>query len=244
LKDLRGYYSHIAVLDECVRQLRDAVNQSGSAEDTIFVFTSDHGDMLQSQGLPRKQFPWDESIRVPFLVSYPRALSRRKRKLLTPIDAPDIMPTLLSLAGIRVPESVQGADYSDLVRGRTKEAAEPAALLNLPASFSVIRRHGFAEYRGVRTPRYTYVRSIHGPWLFYDNQLDPYQKRNLACLDKYRDLQAKLERMLDKKLKAAGDEFLPGARYIERANAGHYREVNADVARVKSPWGDWESTWR
>jgi arylsulfatase A-like enzyme len=243
-KDLRGYYAHIAALDDCVRQLREVVNQSGAADDTIFLFASDHGDMLQCQGLPRKQFPWDESIRVPFLVSYPRLLHRRKRRLITPIDAPDIMPTLLGLAGIRVPESVQGTDYSDLLKGSGKEEAEPYALLNLPVSFSVIRRHGFAEYRGVRTPRYTFVRSIHGPWLLYDNKTDPYQKQNLVGTERYRDLQAKLERMLDKKLKAAGDEFLPGSRYVERANAQYYREVSAPVAHVKSPWGDWESTWK
>ena len=200
--------------------------------------------MLQSQGLPRKQFPWDESIRVPFLVRYPRLLGRGKRQLITPIDAPDIMPTLCGLAGRRVPESVQGHDYSPLMTGRRKEQAEPSALLNLPVSFSVIRRHGIAEYRGLRTPRHTYVRSIHGPWLLYDNQADPYQKQNLVGKGRYRDLQARLERMLDKKLEAAGDDFLPGARYVERAHAQHYREVSAEVTRVKSPWGDWESTWQ
>ena len=129
-----------------------------------------------------------------------------------------------------------------MIRGQRQDEAEPAALLNLPASFSVVRRQGFAEYRGVRTPRYTYVRSIHGPWLLYDNQTDPYQKRNLV--GKERALEARLERKLDGMLKKAGDEFLPGDRYIERAHAAHYREVVAPVGRVKSPWGDWESTWR
>jgi hypothetical protein len=88
------------------------------------------------------------------------------------------------------------------------------------------------------------VRSIHGAWLLYDNETDPFQKQNLVGKDKYRDLQRRLERMLDKKLKSAGDEFLPGARYVERANAQHYREVSAPVARVSSPWGDWESNWQ
>jgi arylsulfatase A-like enzyme len=243
-KDLRGYYAHMAALDDCVKRLKEAVEAGGNSEDTIFVFASDHGDMLQSQGLPRKQFPWDESIRVPFLVRYPRLLGRRKRELITPIDAPDIMPTLLGLAGLKVPDSVQGSDYAALVIGRKREDAEPAALLNLPVSFSVIRRHGVAEYRGLRTPRYTFVRSIHGAWLLYDNETDPFQKQNLVGKDKYLDLQLRLERMLDKRLKSVGDEFLPGARYVERANARHYREVSAPVARVSSPWGDWQSNWQ
>ena len=87
-----------------------------------------------------------------------------------------------------------------------------------------------------------YVRSIHGPWLLYDNQSDPDQERNLV--GKERALEARLERKLDGMLKKAGDEFLPGDRCIERAHAAHYREVVAPVGRVKSPWGDWESTWR
>ena len=242
VKNLRGYYAHMTALDDCVRQLRDAVEATGHADDTIFVFTSDHGDMLQSQGLHHKQQPWDESIRVPFLIRYPRLLGRRRRTSITPIDAPDILPTLLGLAGLPAAESAQGTNYAPLIRGQRQDEAEPAALLNLPASFSVVRRQGFAEYRGVRTPRYTYVRSIHGPWLLYDNQTDPYQKRNLV--GKERALEARLESKLDGMLKKAGDEFLPGDRYIERAHAAHYREVVAPVGRVKSPWGDWESTWR
>lgn len=243
-KDLRGYYSHIAALDECVRDVKKAIDESGMSEDTIFVFASDHGDMLQSQGLPRKQFPWDESIRVPFLVRYPRKFGRTKRELITPIDAPDIMPTLLGMAEIKIPESVQGTDYSVLMNGKKKEETEPTALLNLPVSFSVIRRHGFAEYRGLRTPRYTYVRSINGPWLLYDNKVDPYQKQNLIHKSKYRSLQYRMDQLLEKKLKAAGDDFLPGARYAERAHATHYREVNAEVGQFESPWGDWRSTWQ
>jgi hypothetical protein len=54
-----------------------------------------------------------------------------------------------------------------------------------------------------------WTNSCHGPWLLYDNQADPYQKQNLVGKGRYRDLQARLERMLDKKLKAAGDDFLP-----------------------------------
>lgn len=242
IKNLKGYYAHCAALDDCVKRLRETVDNTGRAEDTIFIFTSDHGDMLQSQGTHHKQQPWDESLRVPFLVRYPRLLGRKRRESISPIDAPDIMPTLLGLAGLPVPESVQGKDWSPLIGGKTKDDAEPAALLNLPASFSVVRRFGFAEYRGVRTPRYTYVRSIHGPWLLYDNQADPYQKLNLV--NQQPELRSRLDRRLDEMLKRAGDEFLPGARYVERAGASHYREVNAAPGETKSPWGDWQSTWR
>lgn len=243
-KNLRGYYAHIAALDECVAELRQAVADSGSGEDTIFVFASDHGDMLQSQGTHHKQQPWDESLRVPFLVHYPRVLGRKRRESATPIDAPDVMPTLLGLCRLPVPESVQGVDHSPLIRGSKKDEAEPAALLNLPASFSVVRSLGIAEYRGIRTPRYTYVRSIEGPWLLYDNKVDPFQKRNLVGQERQRDLQARMDRRLETMLKRVGDEFLPGARYVERAHAEHYLEVNNPIGQTRSPWGDWASTLR
>lgn len=243
-KDFKGYYAHIAALDDCVEKVKQAIESSGAADDTILIFASDHGDMLQSQGLPRKQFPWDESIRVPFLLRYPRRFGRKQRSVQNFLDAPDIMPTLIGLSGLKVPESVQGKDLSPVLRGSKKEDRNDAALLNLPASFSVIRRHGCAEYRGLRTSQYTFVRSIHGPWLLYDNAADPFQKQNLVGNSRYRDIQLRLEKRLDQKLKSIGDEFLPGSRYIERANATHYQEVNAPVGEVESPWGDWKSNWK
>ena len=104
------------------------------------------------------------------------------------------------------------------------------------------RRLGIGEYRGLRTPRHTFVRSLQGPWLLYDNETDPYQKHNLVKEASARPLLARFERMLDAKLKQAGDEFLPGASYVEKARAAHYREVTAPIGDITSPWGDWEAT--
>ncbi len=73
VNDLRGYYAHIAALDDCVARLLSTVDKAGIADNTIVVFTSDHGDMLGSQGRPMttKHVGWDESIRVPFLLRPP-----------------------------------------------------------------------------------------------------------------------------------------------------------------------------
>ena len=76
--------------------------RSGSREDTIVVFTSDHGDMHGSHGVYKKQWPWDESIKVPFLVRYPRRVAGGTRHDF-PLSAIDVMPTLLGLAGVPVP---------------------------------------------------------------------------------------------------------------------------------------------
>ena len=239
---LRGYYAHMSALDDCFGRLFDSLDRAGAAEDTLVVFTSDHGDMMLSQGLTTKLYPWDESIRVPFLLRYPRRFGRKGRRIRTPLNSPDIMPTLLSLCGIAIPDSVEGSDFSGLIRGGAEPAAEAAAFLSLPVPITEARRYGFAEYRGLRTARYTYVRSIHGPWLLYDNERDPFQMHNLCGKAEQAELQARLDRALDTELRRRKDQFLPAAEYVKRANVGHYREVNVEVGRHPSPWGDWDST--
>lgn len=239
---LRGYYAHIAALDDCFGKLLDTLRRTGTADDTVVVFTSDHGDMMLSQSLTDKQHPWDESIRVPFLVRHPRRFGPKPRAVAIPMDAPDIMPTLLGLCGIRVPDSVEGIDFaSNIVSGETPKE-DSGAFLNMIAPFTVLRRFGFAEYRGLRTERYTYVRSATGPWLLYDNSEDPFQKRNLINAAGYRSLRADMDKALDTRLKKRKDDFLPGAELIRRAGVSHYREVNNAVGKTTSPWGDWEST--
>lgn len=239
---LRGYYSHMAALDDCLRLLLETLDRTGIAEDTIVLFTSDHGDMMLSQGLTTKLYPWDESIRVPFLVRYPRKLGSKGRRLKVPISSPDIMPTLLGLSDIAVPDSVEGFDFSKSMTHRAASQDVDGAFLNLAVPITEARRYGFAEYRGLRTAQHTYVRSIHGPWLLYDNDRDPYQMHNLCGRAEHKQLRSRLDRALNQRLQKLKDDFLPAAEYVRRANVGNYREVNAPAGRHPSPWGDWDST--
>jgi arylsulfatase A-like enzyme len=215
-KALAGYYAHIAALDDCVGRLLQTLREMHVQDDTIFVFTADHGDMLFSRGMQKKQKPWDESVRVPFLLRYPAVLGRKGKTIDMPINSPDIMPTLLGLCGIDVPESVEGEDFSGVVKG-TQPADNDAALIMCPVPFHQWNYHrGGREYRGVRTRRYTYVRGLDGPWLLYDNQQDPYQLKNLCGRPEYAQVQQKLEKMLSRKLEETHDEFLPGPKYMAK----------------------------
>ena len=214
---LAGYYAHIAALDDCMGDIVGTLKELGIEEDTILVFTSDHGDMLQSHGQMKKQRPWDESIRVPFLVRWPAGLGSKGRRIEMPINAPDIMPTLLGLSGIAIPGTVEGADFSEMLKGGKPEQAEHAALICCPSPFGQWKRtDGGREYRGIRTSRYTYVRDLKGPWLLYDNEKDPYQLDNLCDKPAYAGLRKKLDAVLSRKLKGINDEFLPGPEYIKR----------------------------
>ena len=216
-KQLAGYYAHIAALDNCVKKIIGTLKQSGLEKDTILVFTSDHGDMLYSQGERKKQRPWDESIRVPFLLRYPAVLGNRAATIDMPFNTPDIMPTLLGLSSVEVPKTVEGGDFSDIIRGRSGRRNE-AVLITCPAPFGQWQRkkHGGREYRGIRTRRYTYVRDLTGPWLLYDNLEDPYQLNNLCNNPQTAELQRQLDKMLAQKLEQTGDEFLPAPQYISQ----------------------------
>ena len=215
-KSLAGYYAHIAALDDCIGDILQTLKDLSLEDNTIFVFTSDHGDMLYSQGGQKKQKPWDESILVPFLLRYPAALGRRGKTIEMPINSPDIMPTLLGLSGIEIPDTVEGRDFSGIMKGIEKPK-DDATLISCPSPFGQwTRARGGREYRGIRTRRYTYVRDLNGPWLLYDNEKDPYQLNNLCGKAEHSGLQKELEGVLSRKLKETNDEFLSGWAYIKK----------------------------
>ena len=214
-KELAGYYAHIAALDTYIGKLQQALKSSGLDQNTIFVFTSDHGDMIQSQGMIRKQKPYDESILVPFLLKYPNKLAPRKVKI--PFVTPDIMPTLLGLSEIGVPESVEGTDFSNFLQNSENEPEITAGLIMCPVPFHEWSlERGGKEYRGIRTERYTYAKDLEGPWLLYDNFEDPYQLENLVNHSEYIQIQEDLELELNKLLAKTNDEFKDAHYYMEQ----------------------------
>ncbi|MFB3078295.1 MAG: sulfatase, partial [Lysobacterales bacterium] len=108
---LRLYYAAITSIDANIGRLSDALEEAGVAENTIFIFTSDHGDMLGSQGHRLKQRPWEESINIPFILRYPERIEPgQERDWL--VATVDMMPTVLGLSDMAVPATVEGLDLS------------------------------------------------------------------------------------------------------------------------------------
>jgi len=213
-RELAGYYAHCSALDAAFGRLLDTLAATGRDRDTIVVFTSDHGDMLGSQGMFRKQKPWAESMRVPFLVRHPQGAGPGTDA--TPIDAPDLMPTLLSLCGAPIPGSVQGRDFSRTILEGTPSGIEEA-MLSLYVPFHEWRYdNGGREYRGLHDARYTYVRTLAGPWLLYDNLEDPAQLRNLVDDPVHAERIARYDDRLAARLAAVGDDFADGVEIKRR----------------------------
>jgi arylsulfatase A-like enzyme len=215
-KDLAGYYAHCSALDDCVGWLLETIRETGLDRNTIVVFTSDHGDMIESHGQHRKQRPWEESARVPMLFCFPEALGIQPRRVNGTINSEDMMPTLLGLCGKPIPKSVEGFDFTGYLRGGEDPSGGATIIRCMTPFGEYTRARGGREYREVRSARYTYVRDLTGPWLLYDNEKDPLQLDNLVGKPEYAKLQAEQDALLKGKLASQNDEFLPGAAYIAK----------------------------
>ena len=146
---------------------------------------------------------------------YPDLLGTESRQVDARIDIPDIMPTLLGLCQLEIPDSVEGLDFSAYLCGG-EDPSDGAALLSCPHPFGQWHRQiGGREYRGLRTKRYTYARSLQGPWLLYDNEADPYQMENLVGRPDAAELLEELDQRLNARLALMGDEFLTGDEYLQ-----------------------------
>ena len=214
-EDIAGYYAHCTAIDKSVGDIVKTLDECNLKDDTVLVFASDHGDMLGSQGLQRKQKPYDESIRVPFLLRYPAKYGNEGRSVGPFLNAHDIMPTLLGVCDLPIPESAEGRDISKKF-DRAADKRDGALLACFHPFGEWNRNNGGIEYRGIRTARYTYSRNLAGPWLLFDNEADPYQQNNLVNRMECFDLQRDLDHQLQEKLDEIGDEFLSGKEYVDR----------------------------
>ncbi len=198
--ELAEYYAMLAAVDDQVGRLMRALDDYGLRNDTIVLFSSDHGDMLGSQGQRLKRKPWEESIHIPGIVRYPRRIraGRTSDGLFTHVD---FAPTLLAMAGVAAPSTMQGADLSGLLTGTASRGPDSAFL----QIFGPYRGDGTeGGWRGVRTSRYTYARYQNRPWVLYDLDRDPYQLRNLAHDKK---LAGELDRKLARWMERTGDSW-------------------------------------
>lgn len=200
---MRVYYAMTANLDRNLGRLLAAVDALGLAENTIFVFTSDHGEMFGAQGRRAKNIFYDEAVRVPFLLRWP-GKSRVGTSDLC-FNSPDILPTLLGLLGLPIPAGVEGMDVSRRVLGQPGPEPEAALLQGMGATAIFEDGH---EWRGLRTKQHTYaVYRVDGAEFLFDNQADPWQMQNLAGSPAHAELLDHLRGLLRARLSELNDTF-------------------------------------
>ncbi|MEO6136503.1 MAG: sulfatase [Ginsengibacter sp.] len=210
-KELQGYYAHCTATDEAIGNLINKIKDLGLYDNSIIIFTSDHGEMMGSHGVrpKEKQVAWDESAKVPFLIRYPGIGRNAGKATLTPLNTPDILPTMLSLTNVPIPKTIEGENIADVVKHPIMKKDRAVMFMSMYA----VAPTKFSEYRAIKTNRYTYVKSPTEAIMLFDNIRDPYEMNNLVGKVDYANLQNKMDKILQKKLKDIGDTNFKSYRY-------------------------------
>lgn len=177
-KHIRNYLAMTTGVDEQFGRILKELESAGLEDDTIVLFTSDHGNCLGIHGMISKNNHYEESMRVPFLLRWPGKIRPRRDDLL--LSSPDIFPTLLDLMGFAesIPQDVEGRSFADLIlNGR---GPHPASQLYLWMPYG---KPAWGR-RGVRTRDFTlmFSRLPDEPdeMILHDNREDPFQLENAA----------------------------------------------------------------
>lgn len=204
-QSVADYFACVTGVDEQIGRILSALEESGQAENTIVVFTSDHGEMMGSHGLMAKVVPYEESFRIPLIIRWPGKLQPGTNDL--HISVPDMMPSLLSLIGLdqEIPTGVEGQDLSGHFAG--KKAGAPEFSLYLVCN----PQNALGGMRGLRNDRYTFVMQRNNKGeetgaLLFDNQSDPFQLKNIA--DDEPTLVKKYKKQVFDKIKNINDPWV------------------------------------
>lgn len=214
------YFASVTGVDREFGRILEALNEQGLDENTIVVFTSDHGETMASHLEDPKNSPYAESFNVPFLIRYPGRLKPHVNPVL--LSTPDIMPTLLSLSGLQshIPASVQGNDLTvSLVKGKPVKDSPKGVLYirNVDGEKDAegkVRSY-FPVARGLKTDRYTLAITLTRSLdikeiLLFDDVKDPYQLNNIADKKLIRKLAGQMEPLLKK----ADDPWVKEGIYV------------------------------
>ncbi len=198
---LRIYYGSVALIDEQVGHVLEALDDSGKADDTIVVFSADHGDMAGGHGMFWKSTHsfYDEVARVPLIIRYPRLVKPGRTDVATGLT--DLMPTLLDLAGQSAPENVHGGSLAPLLRGEAAAGKLPEfSFCERITPHPERRRRVHSEARGnfmVRGRGWKYVVHHDGEAFLYSLTDDPGECHNRlgdkSCRATAAELRAALE---------------------------------------------------
>ena len=213
--EVRCYYAMAKSMDDNVGRLLRFLDASGLSENTIFVFTSDHGEQHGSHGRVDKMVPYAESVNLPLIVRWPGHVPAGTQTdvLQTPLD---YLPTLCSLAGLEVPDTADGQDLSPVVLGTGSVDRDAVLMMNYSSHWDYFQSGTqWPEWRGVRTKQHTYAKWLDGKEELYDNAADPHQMSSLAVDSKHAEPLEWLRGRLHALLAEAHDDFLPGTAYAD-----------------------------
>ncbi|GMW03575.1 MAG: sulfatase [Candidatus Hydrogenedentota bacterium] len=206
---LWGYYRMIELVDTYIGQVLEVLRKTGQEENTVIVFTSDHGDGMGAHRWNQKTLFYDEVSRIPFIVSWKghtKAAARDRKRLVN--MGLDLFPTMFDFAGIEKPAYLRGLSAAPNAMGIASSPTHPYIV-------SENNHHkGFGNPTGVhgrmlRTPRYKYIRYNEGanPEQLFDMQLDPGETKNIAVDIQSQSILNEHRHLLQEYIECTSDNF-------------------------------------
>lgn len=232
--DYRGYMALCSNLDDNLGRLLKKLEEKGVSDNTLVVYTSDHGDILGSHGIRdwHKCRPEAVSSRVPLILRWPGMLSPRVSDML--VGTLDLMPTLLSLLKLTPPKTCQGSDYAGALTEGKDRATESVPMFFWGCA---------SDWRGVYTHRYTYSfeppGATKGINVLFDRQEDPHEMKNLFGSPDHRKLRDELHALTKTWMAKFNDTHVPWdvvkhKIYVNPAAArAKWEPMNVDSAALK-----------
>ncbi len=200
---LEAFYASTDFVDDCIGELLTGLENAEMLENTIVIYTSDHGDMIGRHGLWGKKVYYEQSVAVPLLITGP-GIHEGSHQWRAPISLMDLYPTTCSLAGIPIPPGLDGIDQSEVLRTLDSQMAPrefaPASYYNYGIRINHRQNSDQAPMnamRLVRTRDWKYVQVEQGMELLFNLDEDPEETINRvddpACSDQVKTLRAMLE---------------------------------------------------
>ncbi len=212
---MRNYLRCVASIDENVGRLLDFLEENQLGEDTIVIYTSDHGFFLGDHGWYDKRFMYEESIRIPFLMRFPRSVQAGITSERIALNV-DFAPTILDYAGLPVPTDMQGRSLRPLADGRPPSDWRTSmyyrywmhlAHFNIPAHYGIrTERHKLIYYYGEALGSAGAIDEPTPPeWELFDLEADPQEMNNIYRDPDSADLVAELKSELMRLQSRLGD---------------------------------------
>jgi arylsulfatase A-like enzyme len=206
---IRDYLKCIASIDDNVGRVLDYLDEDGTAEDTVIIYTSDQGFFLGDHGWFDKRFFYEESLRMPFLIRYPREIAAGSTDDHIVLNT-DFAPLFLDYAGESAPAAMDGhgTSFRSVLQG--KAPADWRTSMYYRYFMHMDNAHHTTAHYGVRTDRYKliyYYEPEPGPqeWELFDLQEDPRELNNVYGKPEYAAVTGELERELRRLREQVGD---------------------------------------
>ncbi len=181
-----GYLAAISFLDEQIGHIISTLEKNGELENTFIVISSDHGDMMGDHHLWRKSFAYEGSAGVPMIIRWPENLkikANRGQVIDELVELRDILPTFLDVAGIPVPEEMDGMSMLDLIKGKKDTWRKVLDMEHGQCYWSE------NSWTGLTDSQYKYIYfNATGEEQLFNLEIDPGEEVNLAQMEEFKDI--------------------------------------------------------